>query len=64
LAEHHQLGGTDRQLNFREERTMLEQFVVGAANIAYNMGKPSRKLVAAQGGGVGQCIREEKVVYH
>jgi hypothetical protein len=29
---------------------MLEQLVVGAANIAYNMGKPSRKLVTAQGG--------------
>ena len=63
MGEHHQLGGKTER-NASKERTGLEQFVVGTANIVHNMVEASRRLVTAQGGGVGQCAWEEKVVYH
>ncbi len=63
MGEHHQLGGKTER-NASKERTGLEQFVVGAANIVHNMVEALRRLVTAQGGGVGQCAQEEKVVYH
>ncbi len=63
MGEHHQLGGKTER-NASKERTGMEQFVVGAANIVHNMVEASRRLVTAQGGGVGQYAREEKVVYH
>ena len=36
MGVHHQLG-VMTEINACEERTELEDFVVGAANIAYNM---------------------------
>ncbi len=63
MEEHHQLGGKTER-NASKKRTGLEQFVVGTTNIVHNMVEASRRLVTAQGGRVGQCAREEKVVYH
>ncbi len=63
MGEHHQLGGKTEK-NASKERTGLEQFVVGAANNVHNMVEVSRRLGTAQGGGGGQCAREEKLVYH
>ena len=63
MVEHHQLRGK-MERHASKERTGLEQFVVGAANIVHNMVEALGRLVTAQGGGVGQCAREEKVVYH
>ena len=65
LGEPHQLGELrERKLEAREERTGLELFVVSAVSIAHNMGKAWRRQVSAQGGGLGHCAPEEKVVYH
>ncbi len=63
MAEHHQLGETERKLKAREARTRLEQFIVGAANIAHNMRKAWIRPVTAQGRAVGQYALEERVVY-
>ncbi len=50
MGEQHQLG-RKMERNASKERTGLEQFVVGAANIVHNMVKALRRLVTAQGGG-------------
>ncbi len=50
MGEHHQLGGKTER-NASKERTGLEHFIVGAANIKHNMVEALRRLVTAQGGG-------------
>ena len=44
------------EINACEERTELEDFIVGAANIVYNMVEAWRRLVTVQGGGGGLCV--------
>ena len=50
MGEHHQLG-VMTEINICEEKTELEDLVVGAANIVYNMVEAWRRLVTVQGGG-------------
>ena len=50
MGEHHQLG-VMTEINVCEEKTELEDLVVGAANIVYNMVEAWRRLVTVQGGG-------------
>ena len=52
MGEHHQLVGMT-ETNASKERTGLEQFIVGTANIVHNMAEASSRLVTAQGGGGG-----------
>ena len=52
MGEHHQLG-VMTEINACGERTELEDFIVGAANIVYNMVEAWRRLVTVQGGGGG-----------
>ena len=50
MGEHHQLG-VMTEINVCEEKTELEDLVVGTANIVYNMVEAWRRLVSVQGGG-------------